>query len=288
MVRPFLERVYLILFILITYCNPNSFILGHCPSSGLFYPVDSAIVFRNFIAHTHNFTNVEEQRIGTTTENRKNTTCRITVVQRSGSRNIINFDTWVESIRHTDSLGPREVRSVDFANHSIQEQILISSHTDILILVHGGALVHVTWLPPGALVVDIHPYMYFPYGLVNWMRFSLRELHLGHHPILINYTDGQYVDNEPMNDNCLCYNAYCYHYVFAYLTGITIDIPMFSNEILRAVEKWRHQKYEEPLPMAAAQEIYRRENETRALAFTKEKEDRSAKGLPQRPSCWVS
>jgi hypothetical protein len=256
---------------------PCCYYTGHCINS-TFFPEDSAIVFRNLIAHTHNLSRT--QRLY------GNSTCRITLVQRQGSRAISNFEDFLFSVRNNQFLGPREVRAVDFGNLSIREQILIADSTDVFVLIHGGALVHTTWLPPGAIVVDINPYMYYHRGLVNWMRYNLPDLHLGHHLIQINYTEGQYVDGEQLPPNCLCFDTNCGADMFVRFTGIKLDIAIFSNELLSAVEKWRNQQFEKPLsnPHFISQ-VYRNESQLREREIQRETEERSLKGLPERLSC---
>ena len=252
--------------------------IGHC-SNSTFYPEDSALVLRNFIAQTHGFP--KSNKIGSF----GNSVCRITVVQRRDSRTIINFDLWVASIRDNHALGPREVRAVDFADYSIREQMLIASTTDVLVMVHGGGLVHATWLPLGASVVDINPYMYFHRGLINWMRYSLRDLHLGHHLIQINYTEGQYINGQPLPENCLCYDENCGPGMFQKFSGITLDIPIFEKELWRAVEKWRNQDYEKSVSNPDFYQMYHRENQIWQNEIQRDAEERSAKGLPKRVSC---
>ena len=231
------------------------------------------MVFRNFISHTHNLTN-QKLSYG-------NSTCRITIVQRKGNRSFQNLDTWVEAVKANDLLGPREIRVVDFADYSLREQIQIANSADILFAVHGAALVHMTWLPPGAAVVFVNPYMFPHTGLINLMRDNLMDLQLGEQLILINYTEGHYVEGQPLTENCVCYNIDCALDLFFRWSGINIDVLMFSHELLQAVKKWRLQQFDKPLSKI---DSYEREGELWAF-FQKEVDERIAKGLPQRPSC---
>ncbi len=82
-------------------------------------------MFRNLIAHTHNLTKNTRKIPG------EKSICRITLVQRAGSRKIINFDEWTNATKENDLLGPREVRTVDFGNLSIREQISVASTIDM-------------------------------------------------------------------------------------------------------------------------------------------------------------
>lgn len=77
---------------------------------------------------------------------------------RRRKRNLTNFDEVVQAIRNQDSFGPREIRTVEFSTLSFQKQVKVAYSTDVLVMVHGGALVHATWLPYGAMIFDIYPY----------------------------------------------------------------------------------------------------------------------------------
>eukprot|EP01041_Mallomonas_annulata_P007969 gene7969-16312_t len=65
---------------------------------------------------------------------------------------------------------------------SIEEQIKTTYVTDILIMVHGGAVGNAIFLPPYATLIDIYPYT-FPFhlnGLVNWIRYALKDIPIAH------------------------------------------------------------------------------------------------------------
>eukprot|EP01041_Mallomonas_annulata_P003509 gene3509-6979_t len=67
---------------------------------------------------------------------------------------------------------------------TLDEQIRSTFFTDVLVMVHGGALGNAMFLPPYATLIDIYPYTY-PYhynGLVNWMQYALRDIPIAHAP----------------------------------------------------------------------------------------------------------
>ena len=55
-------------------------------------------------------------------------------------------------------LGVPSVSVVDFAGLTPTEQMRLASAADVVVMVHGGALANVLWLPRGAMLVDIYPY----------------------------------------------------------------------------------------------------------------------------------
>ena len=85
-----------------------------------------------------------------------------TVVSRRnyGARNLerqwLNENEVLEKMRN--QLGDSVViRSVDFVNMPVTEQIRIARETDILIGVHGAGLVHALWLPENSMLIEIFP-----------------------------------------------------------------------------------------------------------------------------------
>jgi capsular polysaccharide biosynthesis protein len=74
-----------------------------------------------------------------------------------------------------------EVQLVDFARHSLQEQIRIASETDIIAGVHGAGLTHLLWMPPhgGLLEVD-------PKGGDSWRCFRHLAAWTGREAVIIN------------------------------------------------------------------------------------------------------
>jgi len=64
---------------------------------------------------------------------------RVTIVQRSKTRRLRNLEDMVQIVR--DEMGV-EPRVVDMANMTVSEQVTASHNTDIMIMVHGGALLN--------------------------------------------------------------------------------------------------------------------------------------------------
>jgi hypothetical protein len=57
------------------------------------------------------------------------------------------------------AIGDVDVRLVDFARHSLAEQIRIARDTDLLIGIHGAGLTHLLWTPPHAGLLEIAPFI---------------------------------------------------------------------------------------------------------------------------------
>ena len=87
---------------------------------------------------------------------------KVTIAQRAGSRKIENVDKVVGDINNI--LGDGAARVIDYADMSIDDQYKSTYDTDILIMVHGGALTNALYLPTGATLIDVYPYS-FPFSL---------------------------------------------------------------------------------------------------------------------------
>jgi hypothetical protein len=201
---------------------------------------------------------------------------------------LINFDEVVQAIKNDDTYGPREIRAVEFSKHSFKEQVEIAHSTDVLVMVHGGALVHSTWLPYGAMVMDIYPYGFWiskHSGIVHWMRNNLQDLYLGHHPMAVS-SSAYHTQTNGMSfpDDCICTDNFdCGVAIFGSL--LRLDIPTFLSELNKAIESWRQQSY--GAPMAQLEFIEWSDSMGVKIERDGESENagRTAKGLSPRPKC---
>jgi hypothetical protein len=110
---------------------------------------------------------------------------RVTIVQRQGTRSTGNLEELILAVNATLGSVPRVV---DTGRLSLVEQARAFHSSDVVILVHGAALVDALWLPFGAVVVDVYPYhmpVSFAGGLVHWLRAALSPLELLHEPFEI-------------------------------------------------------------------------------------------------------
>ena len=79
----------------------------------------------------------------------------ITVIDRKETRNIHGIDHLMRMVkrRYPEAI----INVVDFAQIPIKQQVQLVIDTDILIGVHGAALLHLLWLQPEAAFVEIRP-----------------------------------------------------------------------------------------------------------------------------------
>lgn len=75
---------------------------------------------------------------------------------------------------------------VDFGQLSLADQIAAVADTDIMIGSHGASMVHLMWLPPWGVSVELMPYKFGPYneqweeldfyyGYANWAHLARRS-----------------------------------------------------------------------------------------------------------------
>eukprot|EP00667_Euglena_gracilis_P010220 EG_transcript_10405 len=166
----------------------------------------------------------------------------VTVVQRSTTRRIANLDSVVAAV--TGQLAAlyahaRTVRVVDFGQMSLKRQILTALGTDILVLVHGGALGVVPFLPPHAIVVDIYPYGFLPalHGyIVNGIRLAMPSMHYGH--LTVETADSS---TTLLRDGlCLAPGCSGLHTISSFSDAhcLLIDPAQISRQVGRALLAW--------------------------------------------------
>ncbi|KAI3400509.1 hypothetical protein diail_2708 [Diaporthe ilicicola] len=80
----------------------------------------------------------------------------LTFIERKGSRRLIDADQLLQALEKT--YPNVSVKMVDFGALSIQEQLVLMQHTDILVGVHGAGLTHTMFMRSGqGAVVEIQP-----------------------------------------------------------------------------------------------------------------------------------
>lgn len=218
---------------------------GHCAPAdrprGTFDPPDVAMAFREMVFTRFGI------REGPAHNGEAVVPC-VTIVQRSRTRRLRNLEELVQIVREEMDVEPLVV---DMAGMSALEQITVSHNTDIMIMVHGGALMNTIWLPPKALLMDIYPYA-FPMGhhsgIVHWMRNALPGVALGHHPFEVLSSQGQELLEGPVKTNCTCRDdGACQATVFIHTAYVHVDAERFREHVRQGLELWREGRYAEPI-----------------------------------------
>jgi hypothetical protein len=171
---------------------------------------------------------------------------RVTIVQRSNLRAIDNLGQLMRLVMRVTGTPPNVV---DMAQPSVLEQIRIAYESDVIIMAHGGALAHLTWMAFGAVLIDIYPYN-FPaqYGsaLVHWVRRALPESELLHHPFEITeWGHGEYTWGR-LEQDCVCPGDFsteefreCSDRLFWHLLTIHVDSERFARHLETGIQAWR-------------------------------------------------
>lgn len=122
------------------------------------------------------------EKVGVVTRSsRSRESARVVIIQRGTTRKIRNIDEITDIVSKTRGKIPEVV---DLAKLSFDDQIKLIHDTDILIMIHGGALAHLMFMAEYATLFEFYPFS-FPYefhGLVNWVRYSMRDVSIRHHP----------------------------------------------------------------------------------------------------------
>eukprot|EP01041_Mallomonas_annulata_P003498 gene3498-6964_t len=169
---------------------------------------------------------------------------KVVIIQRRKKHNrvIFNLNEIVTII--TNITGGIPPKVVFYEALSISTQIKQTFSTDILIMIHGGALANAMYLPPYATLIDIYPYA-FPYhihGLVNWIRYTLRDIPIAHAPFdIINPNHMLYNGNHSLP---LCIQPPGTTYLgsfrlFWQVSSIIIDPIRFKRFFEIEYKKWK-------------------------------------------------
>ena len=186
----------------------------------------------------------------------------VTIIQRNlrESRHIFN----IEEVKSTCNLvfgsefddrgekGPCVVKY--YSEMSLDEQIIQTYNSDVLICVHGGALGNVLFAKNRSTIIDIYPYS-FPtfHGLMNWIRFSLSDsLLLGHSPFEITTPHDMYfrvrstLTTLPL---CLCNTSTTYTWfkcgfgkIFYLCAGLAVNHGEFSDHLRQSLRIWEQRQ----------------------------------------------
>ena len=266
---------------------------GHCQPSdrtvGIFDPPDAAVALRKVVFHRYGI--VEEDdgaaaaaaaAAAATPAPRQEGPPRVTLVQRSTTRRIRNLKEVENLVKIVMGVSPRVV---DMSDLSIKEQVLLMHNTDIFILVHGGAMANLLWLPPGALIIDVYPHGFlisYHCAIMHWIRKALGPaIELGHMPFQVETAEGQKLLTGPMREGCVCRSFHCQTEVFRTSAFITVDAVRFKEHLKEGLRAWREGGregggYEKAI---TPEEFARRQSKV-----DREREARS--GYYSAPVCW--
>lgn len=226
---------------------------GHCApldrAQGTFDPPDAAAAFRELVFKRFGINEEEKSSWkGRGAGAEAETAPRVTVVQRARTRRLRNLEAVVQIVREEVGVEPLVV---DMANMTAVEQVTASHNTDVMIMVHGGALVNTMWLPRAALLIDIYPYA-FPVrmqsAIVHWIRGALGGLGMGHHPFEVLEWEGQELLSGPITKNCTCEDdSGCQAHVFQSTKYVAVEAGRFREHMKQSLELWRDGRYRAPV-----------------------------------------
>eukprot|EP01041_Mallomonas_annulata_P005648 gene5648-11392_t len=190
------------------------------------------------------------RRILLRTKPHRNKQPKILIIQRKGRREISNMKDILQII---SSITGKKHNCIYYENYTLTEQIKLTFSTDILIMIHGGGLANAFYLPPYATLIDIYPYTYpyHMYGLVNWMRYALRDVPIAHAPFdIIEPTHMTYCQNHTL-PLCIMPAGLDYWHSFTFfwhVDRVIIDPIRFKSFFKLEYKKW-HSKTNYITPM---------------------------------------
>ena len=165
---------------------------------------------------------------------------RVTIVQREKTRILANVADMAAAVLNITGTQPR---MIDFAYMSVSEQIEVAHSTDIMIMVHGGALSSMLWMPYGSILVDIYPYGFRAASnsqLVHWARRAIAPWHIGHAPFQITDSRGQTLTSGPLPKGCTCIGGSCVPgELFWHTVQIEVDVASFTRHLAAVLKQWR-------------------------------------------------
>ncbi|KAI9020618.1 hypothetical protein DFJ74DRAFT_707662 [Hyaloraphidium curvatum] len=218
---------------------------GHCTfangSSRTFEPLDAAVLVRRTVFAALGLPEpppASSPRIHP----------RITIVQRSRTRGFAPHA--LASMNATLArIGGRPPTIVDFASLDLPAQVRLAAQTDMYVLVHGAALGHAMFLPPGSVLMDVYPHAFFVEHniLVPFMLASLAPgVRIGHFPFQIRGTAGQSNLLGPLRPNCTCKDYMCEVKSFWAADRLAPDPAAFARRAAEAADAWRRADYPRP------------------------------------------
>eukprot|EP01041_Mallomonas_annulata_P006252 gene6252-12657_t len=259
------SKIYLVDY-LVAGSNHSCVHYGHCSRSDYQTPfiasefrkfIFSQVGINNTYRKSYNFNNYSDFDLLHENNNLNNLTLlhhkrnhlhfhhrppRIVIIQRSKTRRISNTNEIISMILNITNITPL---LLDYGKMTLDEQIKRTFSTDILIMVHGGALGNTLYLPPYATLIDIYPYTFvFQLNpLTNWVRYALRDIPIAHAPFDI--IDPFAMAFGPRNFKLpLCVqdplkigepSAILYWRV----KHITVDIDRFRDHFIKEYKKWK-------------------------------------------------
>ena len=214
---------------------------------------------------------------------------RVVLIQRAGTRRIKNLDEVIDAIADTIGIKPLVV---DTAKMTVEEQVRLlqnspfhqsslfpimvvmpmalygcgalckqvrlSQSTDIMVMVHGGALGNVVFMPYGSVLLDIYPYNSpeaVQGDLIHAMRKSLSGMEILHSPFEVtDYRDVELKTGRLVSD-CACPSGpsgnprikECAWNFFWRTSWVRVDRERFRHHMGQTLAMWRAHEYKPPL-----------------------------------------
>eukprot|EP01041_Mallomonas_annulata_P013856 gene13856-29487_t len=203
---------------------------------------------------------IPNRQHGLNNNHHKELSPRIVIIQRSTTRIICNMNEIISTIQNITNITPL---LIDYAEMTYDNQMQSTFETDILIMVHGGGLGNVLYLPPFATLIEIYPYTYTHqiFSLMNWVRYALRDIPIAHAPFdIIDPNAMIYSPNNFSLPLCLhnpINSKKSASILFWNVKYIKIDINRFHKLFRKELRKW-HSRTNYVPPMT--REVYRQYN----------------------------
>ena len=99
----------------------------------------------------------------------------LTYVDRVTKRRLVDQDIHLAALRKAYPYA--NIKIVDYASYTFEEQLKISATTDILVGVHGAGLIHVMFMAQGSALVEIMPYNLDHRGFKNMAKMRSMTYH---------------------------------------------------------------------------------------------------------------
>jgi protein O-GlcNAc transferase len=80
---------------------------------------------------------------------------RIVLVDRKETRRLVGQEKLIDGLKKRYPTA--DIQAIDFADHSLRDQIRTVRKTDVLVGIHGAGLTHSIFLEPGSAVIEILP-----------------------------------------------------------------------------------------------------------------------------------